>query len=226
MPLDHPDFGKPIPCDGPAHITERLNRLSGLSDLTDYERSKTLAQISRNDDNQVMLEAAQKMLDAPYGWLYIHGGPGNAKGDTLISLVNGFAARGKTALYIKFSRLLNVMRNAKTGAAKATQMEPGSIDEFKNLGYVDLFERVKGIYCLAIDEVDKASMTAFAEEFRFDFFDERYRQALAGETITVFASQTGPDAMPTPLTSRYHDGAFAIVENTQPDARPAMKRRV
>lgn len=226
MPHDHPDFGKPVRCDGEAHQADQMKRLSSLSDLTDYERQKRLSSIAVNDGNRAVIEAAKSMLDDPYGWLYIHGGPGNAKGDVLISLVNEFALRGKTTLYIKFSRLVNIMRDAKMERrAEASHIEKnGSRDNYENLGYISLFNRVRSVYCLAIDEVDKVNMTGFAEEFRFDFFDERYRLALAGEAITVFASQTTPDEMPMPLTSRFYDGRNRVVENTQPDARPAMKR--
>lgn len=226
VPHDHPDFGKPIRCDGEAHQVDQMKRLSSLSDLTDYEREKRLSNIAVNDGNRGVITAAQSMLDDPYGWLYIHGGPGNAKGDVLISLVNEFALRGKTALYIKFSRLVNIMRDAKMERrAEASHIEKnGSRDSYENLGYISLFNRVRSVYCLAIDEVDKVNMTGFAEEFRFDFFDERYRLALSGEAITIFASQTTPDEMPMPLTSRFYDGRNRVVENTQPDARPAMKR--
>lgn len=228
LPPDHPDFGKPVRCDGEEHQIDQMKRLTSLSDLTDYERQKRLSDIAVNDGNRSVIEAAQQMLDDPYGWLYVWGGPGNAKGDTLISLVNEFGRRGKTALYIKFSRLVNIMRDAKVERnAKATHLEDkGDLNNYQNLGYVDLFERVRSVYCLAIDEIDKVNMTGFAEEFRFDFFDERYRLALAGEAVTVFASQTPPNVMPDPLASRFGDGAFSVVENKQPDARPAMKRRV
>lgn len=228
LPVDHPNFGKPLPCPSDAHTKERLERLSGLSDLTNYERTKTLNDINPNHHNQAMLEAARAMQTDPYGWLYIHGGPGAAKGDVLISLVNHFASQNKTALYIKFSRLVNVMRDALTERnARDNHFENGGdLQDWESLGYTKLFERVKGLYCIAIDEIDKDGATAFAEKFRFDFFDERYRQALAGETITIFASQTGPEVMPGPLADRFRDGAFTVIENRQPSSRPAMKRRV
>jgi hypothetical protein len=70
---------------------------------------------------------------------------------------------------------------------------------------------------LAIDEIDQARMTEFAEEFRFDFFDERYRQAVNGVTVTLFASQTDTDQLPDPLRSRFSQ--FPVVHNAAGDAR-------
>lgn len=68
-------------------------------------------------------------------------------------------------------------------------------------------------------------MTEFATEFQFDVLDERYRSAIDGETMTIFASNTPPIELPAPIRSRVMDGRFQVVHNPGGDARPQMKWR-
>lgn len=158
-----------------------------------------------------MIEAAKRVINDPKGWLYIYGGPGNAKSEILIAIVNEINAADKgPAMYVKFAQLVNWMRDA---------FGP---DSWQHLGYIDRFERIKAIKVLAIDEVDKIRMTEFSTEFQFDFLDERYRQAIHGETVTIFAGQTSPLELPDPLSSRIQDGRFEVVYNEAGDARPDM----
>ena len=224
----HPMFGRVKPCENSAfHGAERLQRAAALSGLMAGDLERRLADIKPMPGNKPMLEAARKMISNPYGWLYIHGGPGNAKSEILIAIVNELNASGQgPALYIKFSRLIEWMRDAFTEKAnRDRQLAQGrGFYDLENLGYLDRFERIKSIRCLALDEIDKARMTEFAEEFRFDFFDERYRLGVYGQAVTLFASQTPPEVMPEPLVSRFRDGRFRVVENGAADARPGMRR--
>jgi DNA replication protein DnaC len=167
------------------------------------------------------------MIEAPYGWLYLYGGPGNAKSEVLMAIVNelNLAGRGP-ALYLKFSYLLNRMRAAfaEQDYHHAQARAGLSPEQWQNLGYLERFERLKAVPVLAIDELDKVRLTEFGLEFTFDFLDERYRQAIHGQTVTLFAGQTCPDDLPAPLSSRIYDGRFQVIHNPAGDARPAMRR--
>jgi len=225
-------FGKPIPCDGPFHTPARLARLAALSNLSTGDLTRRLTDIEEmhytrkakavDDDgkeiwvnvlesNRAMLQAAHKMISDPFGWLYIHGGPGNAKSEVLISIVNEANSAGNgPAMYVTFSHLVNWVREAN---------KPGVAED-----YIERFDRLLNVKMLAVDEMDKARSTEFADEFRFQFLDERYRQAIRGETQMIFASNSNPDTLPIPLWDRIRDGRFMIVENTAPSARPKMRR--
>lgn len=161
--------------------------------------------------NRAMLTSARQMIDHPAGWLYIWGGPGNAKSEVLIAIVNEVNESGRgPAMYVTFAHLVNWVREAFRDGA----------DE----SYIQRFEKLKAIKLLAVDEMDKARDTEFSQEFRFHFLDERYRQAILGSTGMVFASNTDPALLPLPLYDRVRDGRFTIVENTAPSARPHMRR--
>lgn len=211
VPITDRRFGKPIPCENPVHTADRVNRLTALSNLGAGDLARRLTDIKGNDGNRKMLKEAWDMINSPSGWLYIWGGPGNAKTEVLISIVNEInEARRGPAMYVTFAHLVNWVREAFKDNA----------DE----GYIQRFNRLLNIRLLAVDEMDKARGTEFSDEFRFHFLDERYRQAIRGETMMVFASNSNPNTLPVALWDRVRDGRFRIVLNTAPSARPHMKR--
>jgi len=216
----HPQFGKLIPCDNPIHHPDRLARLAKVSGLGSADLERRLSDIKRIKGNESMLDSTAALLAEPYGWLWIHGGPGNAKSEVLIALVNEFNLSGRgPAVYTKFTAIVDYMRDAFS--ERKERDKHGAID----LGYVARFEQLKAIKVLAIDEMDKARDTEFMFEFRFNFLDERYRQAINGETITLFASNGAPSALSDVLWDRVRDGRFKVIHNTAGSARPNMKRK-
>lgn len=224
---DDPRFGKPVPCEGTEHLEGRLVRLAKWWAYDEADQGIRLSDVMPQPKNREMLSAAEGFLARPRGWLYIYGGPGNAKTVILKALVNELNLAGKgPARYIKFSKLVNHMREAfsqKTGRQKL--MERGIDPSLWGEGtYLDRFDRLKDIPILAIDELDKARMTDFADEFRFDFLDDRYEQAIKGQSCLIFASQQPPDChLPGPVATRFNDGRFQVIKNLAGDSRPAMR---
>ena len=215
--VDHPEFGRPVPCQHPVHTEQRMKRLHAISGLSGSDLDIRLEQIEMTVDNQEMLTKCREMIDDPRGWLYIWGGPGNAKTVALMAMVNEINEQGRgPAMYVKFSALINWMRDSYR---EQKQLDN---DPYANLGYIQRFNSVKSIRFLAIDELDKVRETGFADEFRFDFLDERYNQACKEETMTVFASNVNPATLPPAIHDRIRDGRFNIVENKQGSGRPVM----
>lgn len=181
--------------------------------------ARRLSDIKPIQGNQEMLKAANDFINTPAGWLYFWGGPGNAKSEALIAIVNELNASGRgPAVYTTFTRLIDWMRDS------FRERKAQEKDADTDLGYIQRFNRILKIKCLAIDEMDKARSTEFADEFRFHFLDERYRQAVHGQTCTIFASNSNPNTLPEPLYDRVRDGRFVIVENKAGSARPNMRR--
>lgn len=219
MDYRHPQFGKPVPCPHSVHEPERAKKLAKVSGLSEKDLARRLSDIKVNNQNQEMLEAARAMIDKPYGWLYLWGGRGNAKTEALIAIVNELNKKGYTpVLYTKFAKIVDYMRDAY-GERKKRETDPDA-----DLGYIARFEQLKAVKVLAIDEMEKAKDTEFVEMFRFDFLDDRYRQAVHGETVTIFAGNNNPEQFDIVLYDRISDGRFRIVHNTAGSARKAMKR--
>lgn len=226
VPVGDPDFGKLVRCKNPVHAPDRVRRLAGFSGLDQDDLKRRLCDIKKNGENDAVLEAAREIALNPRGWLFIHGGPGNAKTEILIAVINEInAANQGPAMFIKLSKLVNLMRNSYAEREYQTkQMYAGNDPEnWQRLGYLDRFEQLKNIKVLAIDEFDKVRTTDFGLEFIFDFMDERYRQAVHHQTLTIMASQTSPEALPDPLSSRINDGRFKVICNEAGDTRPDME---
>ena len=212
VPVGHPDFGRLWPCPHSCHNEARRARLAKLSGLAEADLSLRLTNFSTGSQvTKTVLASVQAFLSEPCPILYLWGGYGNGKSLLLKSLVNEFNELGRVAVYTKFTSLLWWMRQVFG--------ENGDKES-----YLDRYEQVKRVPVLAVDELDKANLTAFAQEFQFDFLDERYEAGLRGECCTVFASNSRPEDLPPYLMSRVMDGRCLVIENTGPDLRAHLRK--
>jgi len=223
----HPDFGKLLPCQDRWHSGERMREAQRLSGLKPHEMEYTLDSIIElNGVTREMLGIVRDFLAEPKGWLYLWGGPGNGKTLALQAAVNHYTAQGRTALYITFADLLDLMR--ETFKKKPDDHTAGT-DAFEDAwnawkSYQARFSRVRRVELLAIDEFDggKVNQTEFAGEFRARLIDHRYRDAVGGNTVTLFAGNENPAALPRWIWDRVRDGRFQVWENTGASVRPQM----
>lgn len=209
-PVGHPKFGKLIKCSNPFHHAEIEKRVQKISQMGPEDIKRRLEDIAVNDKNRAMILAARDIIAQGYGWLYIHGGPGNAKSEVLKAIVNAFNYAGRgPAVYTSLGSILDYMRLTMSNK--------------NNLEYYNELERLKGIKVLAIDEMDKPKETDWMQDFRFHFLDARYISAVNELSVTVFAGQTDPKTFGDVLYDRIRDGRFEIVHNLAPSARAQMK---
>jgi len=208
VPPGHPQFGKPIRCDDSFHSEARTARMEQVSSLGPEDVRVRLDDIKPVLGNQDMLKAAAEIIKRGYGWLYIFGGPGNAKSEVLKAIVNQANEDGNgPAVYTTLGTILDYIRQGYV----------------KN-DYLDRKQRLINSPVLAIDEMDKIKNSKWVEEFRFQFLDARYQSALNKQTMTIFAGQPHPKTIfDTPVYDRFRDGRFCIVENKAHSARPQMR---
>lgn len=210
-----PQFGRFVPCaDCGVVAAERLKRLEVISGLSEAERRISIGDfIARCEDTPGMIGVVKAYAEQPCGFMTLWGGPGNGKSLALMALTNHFRQRGRVSVYVTFVDLLDHIRSGYDRDA----------DESARQRY----ETICRAYFIAVDEVDKANMTSYAEEFRTRFLDDRYRLGLELRVHTVFAMNRSPEETMKPhLYSRLRDGRFVCYENTDPDLRPAMTRAV
>ena len=214
-PLDHPDFGTLFPChcqDRPAD-ERALARVVATSRLHPWELSVMLKALRDvGGDTAKMKEKARAFVADPYGWFTLWGSVGNGKTLTLQAMVNELRTRwGMAGVYITMKDLLDYLRAG-----------------FEDEGFTERqrYEHLRTVPVLAIDEVDKVRLTAYATEFRTAFFDHRYRLAKAEEAVTLFAMNHPPWKLPSHLYDRMRDGRFQIVSNHDTSMRPVMERGV
>lgn len=199
-----------LPCRCNEAVWEtRRSKLREITGMTDHELAVRLDDlIERAEDTAAMKAAARRMIEDPWGILTLWGGAGNGKTLALQAIVNELREqRDMDVAYLRFTDLIDWLRD-------------GFSDDSERARY----DFIREVPVLALDEVDKARMTEYADEFRFKFLDDRYRLALSGEAVTVLAMNCNPRDLPYYIFSRLNDGRFEVVHNADSDFRPVMAR--
>ncbi len=207
-------FGELAPCICIYDViaAKRLARLVRISGMQEQELTLTLDNVSERDAIADAMTEARRIVDDPYGFLTLWGGVGNGKTLILQAVVNELRQRvGMEGAYVRFKDLLDYIRagfDDRDGEGSERQR----------------YQFLRSVPVLAIDEVDKARMTAYAFEFRSAFLDDRYRLAKAGQAVTLFALNADPREMPPDIYDRLRDGRFVICRIEASSMRPAMRR--
>jgi len=212
VPLDHPDFGKLVPC--PCRLTERAQKrvesLRALSDL-DIMSEMTFETFipeghGLSPDKQTNLrwayEEAHGFAQNPNGWLILKGGYGCGKTHLAAAIANACVEQGQPVLFVTVPDLLDHLR-ATFSPASAT-------------GYDARFEQVRKAPLLILDDLGTESRTPWAQEKLFQIFNYRYNARLP----TVITTNHELEDIPLRLRSRLVDIDTArIVSITAPDYR-------
>lgn len=215
VPVGHPDFGQMVvcQCQDEAIQQRRFERLVQISGLLPEELELRFGDVIGRSDGGCtaeMLDLARAFVRNPWGMFTIWGGYGNGKTLILEAIVNEFRAqRGTWGTYVRLKDLLDYIRAGNAEGADGDARER--------------YERLKAVEVLAIDECDGPRMTAYAEEFRRAFFDDRYRLGVARRAHTVLAMNCNPaEGLPGDIWDRLRDGRFVVFHNADTSLRPAM----
>ncbi len=209
--MDHPLFGKVLPCDN-APITHPYFDRFGL---LPSERENLNWQSLRNLDN--VLEAAEKtreIVKSGWGMVYLWGDNGKAKSLLLkICVADWLRKKRGGAQFVMMADLLDDLRIALADPDNGARQ------------YRSRNEYWQGIPLLAIDEIDVMNHTEFATERRFIILDRRYERAMnEHESLTLMASNEPPDQLPRSIYDRIRDGRNIIIRLTGESVRPALRR--
>jgi len=204
-PLDHPRFGRAEPCDCVLDEAEdvrraRLQRISNLGSLTRF-RFDSLVPAGRDGDSswfRAAYDAALAYAADPTGWIVFSGGSGSGKTHLAAAIANARIELGEPALFMVVPDLLDHLRASYDAA-----------DE--EMGYEQLFEQVKNVPLLLLDDVDAASGTPWAREKLFQILNHRYN----AELPTVFTCSVRPQQLDERLATRLVDERLSAVHILQ-----------
>jgi DNA replication protein DnaC len=180
VPIDHPDFGEAFPCrcqqaeESGARITA-LRRYSNLGPLARITFANTgdrgpLPDTGSQHRFQQALAAAVQFAEDPAGWLVLTGPSGSGKTHLAVAVANRCIERGETTFFIGAADLLDHLR------ATYGPDNPVSYDE--------LFDQVRQVPILIIDDLSTQSATPWAQEKLFQIFNYRFNAQLP-TVITV-----------------------------------------
>ena len=175
VPVGHPDFGRATPCrcrqdeDLQPSRVESLLRYSNLGAL-----SRLTFAATRPDGPTSDVAARRMFADAlpqaaayaenPEGWLVLTGPSGSGKTQLAAAIANRCVERQQTVFFIMVADLLDHLRAAYSPSSE--------------IAYDELFEQVRNVPVLVLDDLGAHSSTPWAQEKLFQVINHRYNNTL------------------------------------------------
>jgi DNA replication protein DnaC len=179
------DFSRVVPCQcskgelrkKKAEYLEKYSNLGSLSQLTFDNLSpkgRTTRHSERSGESQErfaqVYQAAKAFADNPQGWLVLLGPSGSGKTHLACAVANHRLKLGEPVFYISAADLLDHLRSAFSPTSDTT--------------YDELFEQVKNVPLLVLDDLTLGSATAWAKEKLEQLLHHRFNTRLATVTTT------------------------------------------
>lgn len=212
VPVGHPQFGKAFPCEcRKAELSEsRHAQLLKFSNLAVYQE-KTFTNFETDSpewtgqQSAKLRVAVQRCFDfaqQPQGWLFLQGGYGCGKTHLAAAIGNHLLSQGQRVMFLTAPDLLDHLRSAYAPSAE--------------MSYDALFDRVRDVSVLIVDDLGSESPTAWATEKLYQLFNYRYVNRLP----TIITTNNPIDNIDARISSRLLDNAFTFtIHMDLPDYR-------
>ena len=212
VPVDHPDFGRAVPCECKLRETRQaqvadLRSSSGITHLSQMTFDSFRPDgIGLNPDKRKNLrqayETARQFAPDARGWLLLKGGYGCGKSHLAAAIANERLARGESVLFVLVPDLLDHLRATFAPTSRVT--------------YDERFETVRSTPFLILDDLGAQSVTAWATEKLFQLLNYRYNAQLP----TVITTNRELEEIEPRIRSRLADATLCtIVTILAPDFR-------
>ncbi len=189
-----PDYSRAVPCectqkDAKEGRQDRLLRYSNLGSLSRF----TFANLNpdgRDADEAARarfrkaFEAAVRFAEEPAGWVAFVGPSGSGKSHLAASIANSCLENGRPVFYISAPDLLDHLRSS---------FGPNS-----EVPYDDLFQQVRNVALLILDDLGTQSATPWAKEKLDQLLSHRYGNRLP----TVILSSSPVDELEDRMRTR------------------------
>jgi len=206
-----PDFSRVVPCQcskgelrkEKTEYLEKYSNLGSLSQLTFDNLSpkgKAKDVISQERFAQVY-QAAKAFADNPEGWLVFLGSSGCGKTHLACAIANYRLSSGQPVFYIGVADLLDHLRGTFSPASDTT--------------YDELFEQVKNVPLLVLDDLTLESATPWAKEKLEQLLNHRFNTRLA----TVITTDMALEKLDERLRGHFTGNEFCqvwVVEQRSP----------
>lgn len=203
VPVGHPDFGRAFPClcqvqRSDANRLARLQRYSNLGVLQSatfetLEPSGPGVGPEANARYDAALRAARAFAEAPDGSLLLTGGHGTGKTCLSAAAANRLMGQGHPVLFTFVPDLLDQLR--------------GGYADDADLSHDEVFDQVKNVPILVLDDIGAHNGTPWAEEKLFQVVNHRYLNGLP----TVLTSAVPLERLDGRLQSKLTDPRNARV---------------
>ena len=220
VPLGHRDFGEVFPCRCQETLADRnrqvlLERYSGLP--AEMMRFMTFGSFTSQGNGATSIQqnslttaltAATAFAETPEGRLLLSGDTGCGKTHLAVAIAGYRISSGSPALFTIVPDLLDHLR--------ATFRPTSSVD------YDQLFEQVRSVPLLLLDDLGSESSTPWAQEKLYQIIVHRHNARLP----TVMTTTVDPDTLSGAVGSRLKDSTLVqVIPITAPDYRDKATRR-
>jgi DNA replication protein DnaC len=207
------DFSRVVPCrcskgelrKKKTEYLEKYSNLGSLSQLTFDNLSPKGRQARQSERTEEsgkrfaqVYQAARAFADNPRGWLVLSGPGGSGKTHLACAIANHRISLGEPVFYITAADLLDHLRSAFSPNSDTT--------------YDELFEQVKNVPLLVLDDFTQGSATAWAKEKLEQLLHHRFNMRLA----TVITTDTPLERMDERLRGHLADSEFCQVWAIEP----------
>ena len=197
LPLSHPDFGKATPCqcrrtESAHNRAKSLQNMSQLGALQRLTFDGFIAEPSHLPSEKAFnlrraYDTSRQYAEKPDGWLLLTGVYGCGKTHLAAAIANARLALGQPILFLVVPDLLDHLRS--------------SFGPQSELRYDELFEQVRSIPLLILDDLGTQSSTPWAQEKLFQLLNHRYNAQLP----TVITTNQRLEDLEQRLRSRLSD---------------------
>jgi DNA replication protein DnaC len=207
------DFSRVVPCrcskgelrKKKTEYLEKYSNLGSLSQLTFDNLSPKGRQARQSERTEEsgkrfaqVYQAARAFADNPRGWLVLSGPGGSGKTHLACAIANHRISLGEPVFYITAADLLDHLRSAFSPNSDTT--------------YDELFEQVKNVPLLVLDDFTQGSATAWAKEKLEQLLHHRFNMRLA----TVITTDAPLERMDERLRGHLADSEFCQVWVIEP----------
>jgi DNA replication protein DnaC len=197
------DFSRVVPCrcskgELRKKKTEYLEKYSNLGSLSQFTFDNLSAKgkspnIASQQRFAQVYEAAKAFADNPHGWLVFLAPSGSGKTHLACAIANHRLKLGEPVFYITAADLLDHLRSAFSPTSDTT--------------YDELFEQVKNVPLLVLDDLTLGSATAWAKEKLEQLLHHRFNARLA----TVITTDVPLERMDERLRGHLANNEFCQV---------------
>lgn len=198
VPLDHPRFGKLLPCHGCRGSAEDIHRHmefeANRKRITRYSGTRSQQTFRSFNPNRITASIRLAFLGArayaedPQGWLVLHGNYGTGKSHMASAIANRRA--DQLVMSLTVPEMLEMLK-----------------DGFGDGTYRDLLDLCRTVDLLILDDIGTENPTPWAYEKLFQIINHRYNQQLP----TVFILNGKPDDLSPRIASRLSDRDLATI---------------
>lgn len=190
VPLGHPNFGRLFPCEcklremdeRDSAELQRLSNLEGLSSQTFESFDRTVPGVLD------AFNAARSYAKDPHGWLLLMGNYGCGKTHLAAAIAN--EAMRKKKMKVLFANTPDLLDHLRATYGPSSEV-----------GYDKLFEAVRAVPLLIIDDLGTENATGWAREKLYQIINHRYNFQLP----TVITTNHDLDDMDGRVRSRICD---------------------